>query len=219
MTGFLDNDAPSVQSEYVRYIEGDIFGKILFRNFALNIFNLSEHDIHVPLGKWELRAGDARVKIGDCWRDVEIKCARINIANKPLGYRQENWAFNNLLRTPSKKPKKFDLLFAVGVQILGVEHPDYWQYLKEVSCQRSAAGFPVSVDVLPHEPAYLRLCGLYLVPFNDIPDNHLRRHLKHISSKPLGNMFSWGWDANSCRELWKAVQTGVLASAKFTGVL
>ena len=52
MSGFLDKGAPSTEAEYIRYLEGDIFGKIIFKNFALNILKIPERDVKIPIGKW-----------------------------------------------------------------------------------------------------------------------------------------------------------------------
>ena len=37
MSGFLDEFAFSIEAEYARYINPDSLGKILFKNFAVNI--------------------------------------------------------------------------------------------------------------------------------------------------------------------------------------
>jgi hypothetical protein len=66
MQGFLDPSAPSILAEYSRYLDSDILGKILFRNFFLNVLKFRENEIYVPLGfklsaqfDKEIRAADA----------------------------------------------------------------------------------------------------------------------------------------------------------------
>lgn len=208
MAGFLDPKAPSVEAEYVRYLEGDIFGKILFQNFAMNIWSLKSNQIKIPIGRYgDIGAdatprADALVLVGKKWLDVEIKFCRINIANKTRGDTEHNWAFTHILKTPAKEEKKFDILFAVGAEILGLEHPDYWSHLAAVSKAKAKKGIQVGVNALPHQKEYLNLCGTYIMPFHAIPTNHFRVTLGAIKGNHLFNRFSWGWDVERCRKLW-----------------
>ncbi len=223
MAGFLlDASAPSREAEYVRYLEGDIFGKILFRNFAINVFGLKEEQIDIPIGKWgdigvDAPHADARVKIGDRWLDVEIKFSRINIANKTNGHVKHNWAFGALLYSPkndrlkedidNKKEKKhYDILFAVGAEILGLEHPKYWQHLEHISVSRAQQGIKVSTDALPDQQEYRCLCGVFLVPFDELDGddrNYFRRNLERIDKEALSERFAWGWQMDRCQSLWR----------------
>jgi hypothetical protein len=52
MSGFLDPNAPSIEAEYPRYINGDIRGKILFKNFLLHRIGISPENIYIPLGRY-----------------------------------------------------------------------------------------------------------------------------------------------------------------------
>jgi len=69
--GFLDNQAPTPESEYVRFLEGDIFGKMLLKSYFLRVVGLNENDIRIPIGKWgdmnadDHGAADASVRIND----------------------------------------------------------------------------------------------------------------------------------------------------------
>lgn len=90
----------------------------------------TDDQVHIPLGRY----GDAGAKydkdkpnvvkhdVGDGhvttdWGRItfEIKCARINIANRYLGQTKGNWAFANIRSTPAKVEKKFDVLIAIGL--------------------------------------------------------------------------------------------------------
>jgi hypothetical protein len=37
MSGFLDPHAVSIKAEYARYLDADILGEIVFKNFAMNV--------------------------------------------------------------------------------------------------------------------------------------------------------------------------------------
>ena len=78
---------------------------------------------------WRHDLGDGHVDIGPRRVTFEVKCARINIANRSLGYTSENWAFVNLLHSPGKTAKSYDILVAIGVLTLGLEDERYWQYV------------------------------------------------------------------------------------------
>ena len=123
MSGFLDKDAPNIEAEYLRYLDRDILGKLLFKNFRLNVIGLSESDLRIPIGRhtsYDGRKflGDAEVRIHERWGSVEIKCAYIGVKESdsrktPLRY----WSFGRLLNTVKKRPKiPFELAFCIGIQ-------------------------------------------------------------------------------------------------------
>ena len=63
---------PSICAEYFRYVEKDILGKILFKNFFLNVLNFPEEAIYIPLGRsprYDTRkiVGDAQVLADGKW--------------------------------------------------------------------------------------------------------------------------------------------------------
>ena len=45
MPGFLDRCAPSFEAEYLRYLDMDLFGKILFKNLATNVLGILEANL------------------------------------------------------------------------------------------------------------------------------------------------------------------------------
>ncbi len=50
----------------------------------------------------------------------EVKCARINIANRSRGGMAENRAFQGLLTSPGKCDKEYDVLIAITCGNLGL---------------------------------------------------------------------------------------------------
>ena len=138
MSGFLDANAPSVDVEYSRYLDGDILGKLIAKNFLRNRIGYQHDHIVIPVGrhgdarskyaqagKVDRDAADGRVKTKKGDVTVEIKCARINIANQCNGRELENWAFGDILLSPTKKQKKYDVLIAIGLRTLGLENGRY----------------------------------------------------------------------------------------------
>jgi hypothetical protein len=210
MPGFLDPQAPSVDAEYSRYLEGDVLGKIIFKNFLLNAIGLHEESICIPISRYgDIKAdrrpkADALIREGGNWLDVEIKCARINIANKTLGYTRANWAFSNILKSPGKESKQYDMLFAVGIEIMGHEHPDYWRYLALVKAARSKSGIIINMDAKPHEPEYLSLCSFFILPFHQIQHNCFRVMVDQVSRCYLRPHHSWGFEQERLVALWKS---------------
>jgi len=206
--GFLDKQAPSPEAEYVRFLEGDVFGKLILKSYLLRVIGINESDIRIPIGKWgDMNAeshglADAAVCIKGRWLAVEVKVARLNIANKTKGQTQTDWAFNNILRSPSKATKAYDILFAVGVNVLGFENPGYWEHFRRTISELAAADPSLSAKVLPHEPAFLNLCGAFVLPFTGIPNNHFRVTVRALSSSPFSKYFALLSDRVRCKEIW-----------------
>lgn len=213
MAGVLDRNAPSIEAEYARYIDGDVLGKILFKNFWLNKVGGSEEDIRFPVGRFGdvgldvIFSADAQVKVDGRWRDVEIKLARVNIANRTLGQVAENWGFAKLLLTPSKKRKKYDILFAVGVRLPGLENPEYWSLLRAVVGKIVSDGYCVSERSLPHEADYMSFCGIFCVPYSEIGGDYFRVTVGALGKRRnkdwVREWFSWGMESERCAEVWK----------------
>jgi hypothetical protein len=51
MPGFLDPNAVSVEAEYTRYLDADVLGKIVLKNFAINVLGLDARDIRIPVSR------------------------------------------------------------------------------------------------------------------------------------------------------------------------
>jgi len=219
VAGIIDRAAPSVEAEYVRFLEGDYLGKVIFWNFCTNIAGIKGEDIFIPIGKWgdvlneHSPSADARVRIGKKWLNVEIKLARINIANKTIGQTAPNWAFGYINRSPGRKPKSYDLLFAVGIEILGFEQEQYWEYLRKVSSARTKAGYRTSDTACPSEREYLNLCGFFLMTRDSTP-NYFRVTLKSIETNQYKESFAWGWDKVLLRNNWDNVVSRALSNKR-----
>lgn len=215
MTGFLDKSAPSVEAEYSRYLDGDILGKLITKNFLINRIGYSEDNVILPVGRY----GDAEAKYdtngiveqdpGDGYLieanhkiTFEIKCARINIANRYLGQEAENWGFTNILKSPSKAEKKYDILIAIGVLVLGLEDMRYWDYLKNIQDKYRSEGRKVLLDAKPHQSEYLSICSFFIIPFGEIPTNFFRLTIPRISKSKYAKYWAWGDDVDECIKVW-----------------
>jgi len=217
MSGFLDPFAPSIVAEYSRYIDGDLLGKIIAKNFLINVLNIPEKNVHIPVGRY----GDASAKylgegkvvhdIGDGYVDtaqgkvtIEIKCARINIANRSSGGKGQNWAFVNVTKSPGQVDKTYDVLIAIGVRTLGLEDDQYWSHLKECQASLALEGKKFSLDTRPDEPEYLSICSFFVIPLLKQKKNYFRVNLNAIDKGSRYAEFrAWGYDHNRCKELWQ----------------
>lgn len=217
MTGFLDPSAPSIPAEYARYIDGDLMGKLIARNFLVNRLGFVPSAVFTPLGRYgdanikyakagaiTHDPGDGHVWIGQRRVTFEIKCARINIANRARGYTNENWAFVNLLHSPRKAAKSYDVLVAIGVLTLGLEDERYWQYVGQVHEGLRAHGHPSNIHALPHEPEFLSLCSFFILPRTEIPTNYFRINVASVSKSRHARYRAWGHDEQRCKDVWSS---------------
>jgi hypothetical protein len=222
MTGFLDPSAPSTSAEYARYIDGDLLGKLITRNLLINRLGCAPSTVFIPLGRY----GDAKVKyaedgavthdLGDGHIEIgsrritfEIKCARINIANRTRGDTSENWAFVNLLHSPGKAFKSYHVLVAVGVRTLGLEDENYWHHLEQVHARLRADGHSSNIDALPHEAEFLSLCSFFILPRTEIPTNYFRINVDSVSKSRHAQYRAWGHDEPRCKEVWTNAMHGL----------
>lgn len=188
---------------------------MILKSYLLHVIGANDGDIRIPIGRWgDIGAAphdlaDASVCVDGRWVNIEVKLARLNIANKTKGQIQPNWAFNNILRTPSKATKCYDILFAVGVNVLGFENPNYWEHFRKIVFDLSVASPGPSDKVLPHEPAFLNICGAFILPFKNIPTNHFRVTVRALSASPFFKYFSLLSDQARCKKIWRSA----LASA------
>jgi|ERR1019366_485092 hypothetical protein len=215
MPGFLDRNAPSIEAEYSRYIDGDLLGKLITKNLFNNVLGYPDDRLFIPLGRY----GDADVKYkpglvehdpGDGYvttdlgqKTFEIKCARINIANRSLGHKSENWAFTNILNSPVKVRKKYDVVIAIGLSTLGLEDHRYWEHLAELRSQRATVGRKVVVEATPDEPSFLAICSFFILPIERVPTNFFRVNINTVDKSSYGTFRAWGDDAQKCKLLWE----------------
>src|SRR5882724_8801922 len=123
MPGFLDKNAASIHSEYVSCLDGDYLGKVLFKNFLLNVVRLKDWDREFKIvtgknGDAELDSnfpGDALVNINGRRKVVEIKSARASFQHTTRPTINAGWMFSKLREKDSGKLRRYDILFAVGI--------------------------------------------------------------------------------------------------------
>ena len=216
MLGFLDNTAPSIEAEYTRYLDGDILGKLITKNFLKNRIGYKEDQIYVPVGRYgdsKIKyakagtvihdRGDGSVKTNEGRVTFEIKFARINIANRCLGRTRENWAFANILRTPAKDRKRYDILIAVGLRTRGLEDDCYWKELKKVKAELATEGRRVTLDSRPHDVRFLTLCSFFILPRKKMKTNFFRLHVGAVENSSYKECQAWGDDPARCKAVWK----------------
>ena len=216
MTGFLDLSAPNPTAEYTRYIDGDLLGKLIARNLLINQFNYSSGDIFTPIGRYgdakpkyakkgtiAQDPGDGYVQIADRRITFEIKCARINIANRARGDTSENWAFTGLRHSPAKMQKSYNVLIAIGLYVLGLEDSNYWSHLRSRHNLLQSQGHPSRLDALPHEQDFLSLCSFFIVPRLALPTNYFRVNLASVAASPYAAFHARGFDKQRCESIWQ----------------
>jgi len=210
MPGFIDPNAPDVATEYSRFIDGDILGKMIFKNFLLNRVGIAPEAIIMPRGRHgdveadEVLPADARLLLLQREVDIEVKCARINVANRSRGSSNENYAFYGFLNTrDTKDDRSYDIAVAICVRVLGIEEPGYWDHLTEHQEQLTRHGHQFSVTTMPHEPEFLNICGFFIVPRSQIQSNQWRVTISGNSSRcPYWGHFAWGYDVAACTKRW-----------------
>ncbi|MNZ52431.1 hypothetical protein D3C78_702770 [compost metagenome] len=129
--GILDKIGNITDDEYISYLDGDILGKLIFKNFLINIANIPAEHIHIPAGRFGKKSekykeigevqypfGDGHVDIGGHKINFEIKLSRLSETNKHLGRKDEYWAFSNTIKSSKNRAKNYDLLIAIGINVL-----------------------------------------------------------------------------------------------------
>ncbi|MER2513127.1 MAG: hypothetical protein ABTQ25_12070 [Nitrosomonas ureae] len=215
MNGFLDPSAPNPIAEYTRYVDGDLLGKLIARNLLVNRLGYSPASIFTPLGRYGDAApkyaktghinhdlGDGHIQEEQRRLTFEIKCARINIANRARGDTSENWAFTNLLRSPGNSEKQYDILIAIGISVLGLEDHRYWAHLKARHNLLLQKGLPSRLDALPHEAEFLSLCSFFIAHRRQLPTNYFRINLSSVTNSPYAKFYAKGYDDERCKEIW-----------------
>jgi len=220
----LDNDAPSPNSEYRRFLDSDYLGKLLFKSFLVHRAGVSHDRIHIPLsrhrdiGQDNVVLHDATVDVEDVHLDIEIKCARINIANKDKGGTKDNWQFSFLLKTHNQaEKKKYDIAFAIGILTKGHEDPNYWKYESETAERLRKANIDFNIEAMPHDEEYLKRCGFFIFAFDDILTNYLRFTIDRIDKRKERVHFAWGYEIEHCKKLWEGCVKHVLKQRREQG--
>jgi hypothetical protein len=215
MATVLDPRAPSVAAEYARYIDGDVFGKVVARNLLINVLGYAAEKVYTPIGRYGDAAtkyansanvvndpGDGHVETPQGRVTFEIKLARINMGNRKSGTLAENWAFVNILHTPAKVPKTYDVLIAIGLRSLGFEDEKYWSHLQSTDGELRKLGLPCRLDALPHEKDFLTFCSFFIVPRAAVRTNYFRVNADRVDRTPHKTYRAWGHDDVRCKEVW-----------------
>lgn len=220
MAGFLDKNAPSIDAEYGRYLDGDIIGKLVAKNFLLNVIGYDDSQISIPVGRYGDAAekynadgivghdpGDGYVQTERGLVSFEVKCARINMANRYNSRLAENWAFVNVKTTPARVPKSYDVLMAIGLHTLGLEDANYWTHLEGLQQQYVTQGRELKVEARPHEPAFLPRCTFFLIRRQELKTNYFRLTLRSLGKSKYERFAASGDDIERCRALWARAVT------------
>jgi hypothetical protein len=210
--GFLDPDAASIEAEYTRYLDPDILGKIVFKNFAINVLGLDRKHIRIPVSRHGDVGNykdlcDAGIRIGPRIYTIETKCSRQTVAKKTrLTDPSPRWNFSKLLRSARSGQDKsdFEILFAVGINSPGLEDSQaYWRHLHALRKRTLAEGRPFDFSVWPHDAAFLARCGFYIIPRAAIHVNQIDVTIAAIERRTDYEFFSWGEDFNRLRHVWE----------------
>jgi hypothetical protein len=209
MPGYLDKQAPSIPIEFFRYVDSDILGKLLFKNFVTNILKLRESAFSVSLARHGERYGrkldaDAEIYFRRKTIGIEIKCSRLNICH-PDTDDLRCWNFNKVKETDKRQLKRFDVLFAVGVLTLGLSEPDYWEDLFARQRAFHDLGRKLSIEAPPYHPDFLNHCGFFIIPFRAIERKSVSATVRGDRVTHYEPFFAWGFDPVRCNQLWQSV--------------
>lgn len=212
MSGFLDPNAVSVIAEYTRYLDPDILGKIVLKNFAIHVLGLESRDIRVPVSRHGDAGNykdfcDAGIRLRGRTYSLETKCSRHILAKKTRVLSPSpRWNFGRLLYSARSRRQRtdYELLFAVGIDSPGFEDSAaYWRHLHAIRTKHRKEGRPFSFSVWPHEPAFLERCGFFIIPRVAIRVDQLDVTLAAIERRPDFEFFSWGHDIQRLRAVWQ----------------
>jgi hypothetical protein len=218
--GYLDKQAKSVRVEFFRYVDKDIFGKILFKNFVTNILKLREPAFTVALARHGERHGrkldaDAEIYFRRKTINIEIKFSHLNIVH-PDKENLRCWSFSKVLETGKQQPKRFDFLFAVGVLSLGLSEADYWEELLATEREFRMRGRNFPLDAAPYDASFLNRCGFFIIPHAAIKTKGVTATVRADGVSQYKPFFAWGFDTARCNQLWQRVVEEHFATRKQT---
>jgi hypothetical protein len=213
MSGFLDPYAVSIEAEYSRYLDADLLGKILFKNFALNVLGIKDDAIRIPLS----RQGDLGnykdlSDIGILFENrpyrIETKISRWVVQKRNKINPIPRWAFSGLKHSANGTERsQYDLVFAAGIHAPGLEDSlGYWRHLYSLKAAAKEEGRDFDLSAWPHEHKFLNLCGIYILPRQFI-SAHCKNN-QYITVRALENrsdyeFFGWGYDIPRLRKVWQ----------------
>lgn len=213
MPGFLDPHAVSVEAEYTRYLNPDVLGKIVLKNFALNILELSDRQIRIPIARHGdignyRDLSDAGIRLGNRWYSVESKCSYHTITTKSryTADPSARWNFSGLLHSPRSRRERaeYEIAFCVGVDAPGLEDSQaYWRHLHTMRKQHLNEGRAFDFSVWPHSAAFLTRCGFFIIPRIAVRVNQLDVTIRNIPQARDRDYFAWGYDFSGLRRIWQ----------------
>jgi hypothetical protein len=211
MAGYLDPQAESIEFEYAIRCESDYLGKTIFKNFCLNVLQLTPKCLEIPLSKAGADSrdfvGDARIVWNNCNLDIEIKFSHLH-SHKTAG---DNWAFSRVIRTKKGQTKRqFDLLFCIGLLTRDPANPAYWQHRQTIQSKRGQK--QLNLDAKPHQKTFLGLCNFFFLPYRKIRVNDFRPYLPTFKYKSYFQYYSSGQNPDQCKAVWQeAMHEAILA--------
>lgn len=210
MSGFLDSNAPSIWAEYIRYLASDLLGKIVFKNFAINVLKVEPKHLRIPLSRHGdlglyKDTCDAEIRYGNRWYSVETKCSWQVVAKRCKTDPKPRWVFSRLTHSPKGVQRsEYDLVFAVGINAPGLEDSiGYWSYMKSLKKQHQAANRSFELSVWPHEPDFLNLCGIYILPREAVSLNQLDITIHSLTRRRDSRFFGWGYESRRLENIWR----------------
>jgi hypothetical protein len=222
MPGFLDPYAVSIQAEYTRYLDPDVLGKIVLKNFAINVLGLKESAIRIPVSRQGDEGNykelcDAGIRIGSRSYSVETKLSRqiISARSRLTADPSPRWMFSKLKYSARSKIERcdYELLFAVGINSPGLEDSrEYWRHLHALRKKELAEGRPFDFSVWPHDAAFLTRCGFYIIPRTAITVDHMDVTIRKIPRGKFDGFFGWGNDFGRLRDIWHRALANVNVS-------
>jgi hypothetical protein len=213
MSGFLDPYAVSIKAEYTRYLDADLLGKIVFKNFARNVLGIKEESIRIPLSRrgdlgTYKDSADAGIRFENRSYSVETKISRWCVQKRNKIDPIPRWAFSGLKHSAKGTERgQYDLVFAVGINAPGLEDSiGYWRHLHSLKKEAEKEGRDFDLSVWPHEPEFLNQCGIYV-----LPRQFIFKYLKNtpyitirtIPERRDYDFFSWGHDISRLRKIWQ----------------
>src|SRR5207244_270736 len=93
--------AVSIKAEYTRYLDADLLGKILFKNFCLNVLGVKEESVKIALSRHgdlgtHKDPSDAEIRFENHSYVVETKISRWQIQKRNRINPIPRWSFSGL---------------------------------------------------------------------------------------------------------------------------
>lgn len=212
MPGFLDPYATSIEAEYARYFDADILGKIIFKNFALNVLGVKEEAIRIPLsrqgdlGNYK-DLSDAGIRFENRTYSIETKMSRWCVQKRHKINPVPRWMFSGLKRSATGTERgQYDLVFAVGINTPGLEDSlGYWRHLSALKSEAKKESRDIDLSAWPHERQFLSQCGLFILPRPFIFGccaNGIDVTIRTIAERQDYQFFGWGYDFARLQKVW-----------------